>query len=371
MKRLLPLLLAILLLLPGCSSRTEDGQLAVSEAAAPDEGDTVVVVTDATAAPTALPMQPDTQPPIGTPFSTGVPAGTPHEDSIALLTPERTAVPTPAPTPPSTPTPVPEPFIGQALPDTVRVRRGFTETGSPGVLRRDSDGSFYAYGSVGGTEPCFYPCDETGAVAPGEHPTDVVCAVPSYTPADASNRDGEKLLVVYLGSQCVVGYEGEDGDWKELRVMICSTGRRKHETPVGVYKITDRYTYKLLGTEESYCYGLWACRFKDHYLFHSVPIGYDAGRDSEMGHRMCNMHKYEKLGSVASDGCVRLTVADAKWIYELSESERVNVRVVKENGPTPVKPPDVIWEEPYTDRNGYGWDPTDPHPLNPYHNLQP
>ena len=267
------------------------------------------------------------------------------------------------------PTPTPAPFVPAALPETLRVRKNYTLIASPSVVR-GADGRCYSYGSAGSAEPGFYPCDENGFVAPGAEPAAVECAVPAYTPTDAPGKDGEKLLVVYLGSQCVVGYEGEDGDWKELRVMICSTGRRKHDTPVGNYRITDRYTYKILGTEDTHCYGLWACRFKDHYLFHSVPISYDAGRDSELGHRMCDMHKFEKLGSVASDGCVRLTVADAKWIYELSESQRVNVRVVKDSGPTPVRPPAVIWEEPYTDKNGYGWDPTDPHPLNPYHNPE-
>ena len=31
--------------------------------------------------------------------------------------------------------------------------------------------------------------------------------------------------------------------------------------------------------------------------------------------------------------------------------------------------PAVIWEEPYTDADGFGWDPTDPHPDNPYRAL--
>ena len=273
------------------------------------------------------------------------------------------------PLPTASPVP-PEPFSALALPDNVRVRNGCTRSNLPGVVRRNADGAFFAYGSVGETEPCFYPCDETGAVALGASPVPQSFVVPAYTPTEPPKKDGEKLLVVYLGSQCVVGYEGQDGDWNELRVMICSTGRRNHDTPVGSYRITDRYSYHALGTGDTSCYGFWACRFKDHYLFHSVPISLDAGRDTDKGHRMCNMHKYEKLGSVASDGCVRLTVADAKWIYDLSANERVNVRVVKEKGPTPTKPPEIIWEEPYTDKNGFGWDPTDPDPENPYLALQ-
>ncbi|MBQ4423063.1 MAG: L,D-transpeptidase [Clostridia bacterium] len=281
--------------------------------------------------------------------------------------PTNTPAPTPAPTPEPTPepTPTPEPFVALPLPEGMRLHNGFTALEAPGAVRRASDGACFAYGSVGGTEPCFYPCDETGAVAPGTDPTDVICVLPLYTPTETPKKDGQKLLVVYLGSQSVVAYEARDGDWIQLRVMICSTGRKGHETPTGNYMITDRYAYHRLGTGDTRCYGFWACRFKHHYLFHSVPVSIEA-KKAEQGHAMCDMHKFEMLGTVASDGCVRVTVGDAKWIYDLSEAETVGVRIVNDDGPIPPSPPAVIWEEPYTDRHGYGWDPTDPDPDNPY-----
>lgn len=352
MKKLIPLLLAILFLLPACTSTTTDGPIAVSEPTAVNQQVTVI----------ASPQEES--------VSLVTPSPTPIPDPTAIPTPSPSPSPTPEPTATPEPTPEPPSFVPLALPDGVRARNGYTRSNLPGVVRRDSDGAFFAYGSVGETEPCFFPCDELGAVALGESPAAVVCIVPAYTPTEPPAKDGEKLLVVYLGSQCVVGYEGQDGDWQELRVMICSTGRKNHDTPVGTYKITDRYVYKELGTGDSHCFGFWACRFREHYLFHSVPISFDAGRDQSKGHRMCTMRKYEKLGSVASDGCVRLTVADAKWIYDFSASDRVNVRVIKDSGPTPEKPPKIIWEAPYTDKNGYGWDPTDPDPENPYLTLQ-
>ncbi len=345
MKRFLPLLFVILMLLTGCSGSKTDEAIAVADPAsasdaAPHEEAIVLVTAEPTPAPTPTP------------------------------TPEPTATPEPTPTPGPTPTPLP--FVALALPKDVRARNGFTLSELPGVVRRNADGAFFAYGTVGSSEPQFYPCDKTGAVALGEAPAEIVCIVPAYTPKDAPSKDGEKLLVVYLGSQCVVAYEGKDGDWEQLRVMICSTGRRNHETPVGNYKIYDSYEYKELGMNDTHCFGFWACRFKTHFLFHSVPISFDAGRNQEKGHRMCNMKKYEKLGSVASDGCVRLTVADAKWIYDLYNKgeTKVAVRVVKDKGPTPEKPPAIIWEAPYTDKHGYGWDPTDPDPDNPYLTLQ-
>ena len=339
MKRVLPLLFALLLLLTGCANQTDPAPIAaVSPAAVPETEEAIVVITPA---PT-----PDPTP-----------------------TPPPTPTPTPEPTP--TPTPTPLPLVAYTLPSTSRVRRGFTATEQKSVLRRDADGSFFVYGSPDGSEPRFYPCDETGTVFGAAVPTDVICVVPLYTPADEPKSDGLHLLVVYLGTQAVVAYESQDGEWIEQRVMICSTGRKKGATPVGTFKIYDSFPYKELGTGDTHCFGLWACRFKTHHLFHSVPISFNAGRDSEKGHRMCDMHKYQMLGSVASDGCVRLTVLDAKWIYDLYNkgAEKISVRVVNDRGPTPAKPPAVIWEEPYTDKNGYGWDPTDPHPQNPYLQL--
>ena len=336
MKRILSLLFA-LLLLAGCAG-SQTPEPIVEATAAPEIVEEITLVT---------------------PVPTEIPTPTPEP------TPSPTPEPTEIPTPPPEPTPEPEPFVAAMLPDTVRVRNGCTGSSFTGVVRRNSDGAYFAYGSTGAAEPCFYPCDENGTVALGAEPVPNEFTVPAYTPTEPPKSDGEKLLVVYTGSQSVVGYVGKDGDWEEQRVMICSSGRKNHDTPVGTYKITDRYTYKLLGTGDTNCYGLWASRFKPHYLFHSVPIS-DKATKADDGHYMCDMHKFEKLGTVASDGCVRMTVADAKWIYDFSETGTVTVRVVKDKGPTPTKPPAVIWEEPYTDKNGYGWDPTDPDPRNPY-----
>ncbi len=329
----------LILLMTGCAIPASEP--VVSATLAPDEtADTLILVT---------PEPTDTPEPTATPEPTPEPTDTP------------------APTDTPEPTATPEPFRLRALPAGMRPRQGYTITGLAGVLFCGEKQTYAAYGAFGDTEPAFYPCDETGAVAMDAEPIEHVMMVPTYTPTDKPKQDGDALLVVYLGSQCVVAYEAQDGEWVEQRAMICSTGRRKGSTPVGSYKITDRYEYKILGTGETHCYGFWACRFSHHHLFHSVPISIDAGRDRDKAHRMCDMHKFEKLGSVASDGCVRLTVESAKWIYDWTETRKVAVRVTNDAGPTPEKPPAVIWAEPYTDKNGYGWDPTDPDPNNPYH----
>ena len=284
-------------------------------------------------------------------------------DAPAFTPPPEITVP---PTATPVPTPTPVPFQIEPVPDSYRAVKGFARTKTSGVLYSESEDLYVAYGSAEDPEKAFYPSDAEGNVEPGAAPTSRIVAVRTYAPFFAPDAEGEWLLAVYLPSQSIVAFREQEGEWVEHRIMICSTGKRNNETPTGRYTIYERYEYKLLGTEDAPCYGLWACRFKTHYLFHSVPISANAGRDVEKGHRMTNMKKFEKLGSVASNGCIRVTVGDAKWIYDLSADRTVSVWITSDPGPEPPKPPAVIWSEPYTNKQGLGWEPTDPHPDNPY-----
>ena len=290
--------------------------------------------------------------------------------AVPTPTPTPTPVPTatPVPTPTPTPSPTPAPFEAYYLPTDQKPARYLEAANTAGLFYWAAKDTYLAYGRVGDQGVGFYPADETGHVARGAQRMEEARLVPLYTPADPPAKEGEKLLVLYTPTQSVVSFHGENGEWAEDRVMICSSGKGKNATPVGKYTIYERYEYKLLGSEEedTLCFGFWACRFYKGHLLHSVPISYDAGYDKSKGHRMTNMRSYQKLGTAASHGCVRLTVADAKYIYDLSQFETVNVWVVKDQGPTPPRTPNILWTEPYTNKQGYGWDPTDPDPENPY-----
>ncbi len=89
-----------------------------------------------------------------------------------------------------------------------------------------------------------------------------------------------------------------------VKTMICSIGTATPES--GVYKISDKYTWRLL---EGNVYGQYACRIVGSILFHSVPY-------KEKNKSTLEWWEYDKLGTAASLGCVRLTVIDAKWIYD-------------------------------------------------------
>ena len=76
--------------------------------------------------------------------------------------------------------------------------------------------------------------------------------------------------------------------------------------------------------------------------------------------------EYEKMGSPASHGCVRLLVGDAYWVYKNCKWG-TKVHVTTEAGPDAPDAPALIYEEPYMNADHtLGWDPTDPDGSNPY-----
>lgn len=155
-------------------------------------------------------------------------------------------------------------------------------------------------------------------------------------------------------ANCVTVYK-KDANGKytvPVKSMICSVGLTG-ETPLGVTKIKARYLWRPLfgGT-----YGQYTVRFNGHILFHSVPytkISKDALKQGE----------YNKLGMPASQGCIRLTVADAKWIYDNCKNG-TKVEVYESTDPGPLGKPtitEISEDSPYA-----GWDPTDPDAKNPW-----
>lgn len=97
---------------------------------------------------------------------------------------------------------------------------------------------------------------------------------------------------------------------KILYMMYCSTGSGgDRATPTGTYQIqperSDHFFNQASGEGANY----WVS-WKDHgiYLFHSVPV--DA-----QGNYLPDEAK--QLGKRAnSHGCIRLSVPDAKWMYQ-------------------------------------------------------
>ncbi|MFT8315194.1 MAG: L,D-transpeptidase [Clostridium sp.] len=107
-------------------------------------------------------------------------------------------------------------------------------------------------------------------------------------------------VVVHIGSQTVDVYNNND----LIKTMVCSTGIDSAPTPTGTFvtgnKGTSFFSDKY-GEGGYYWTSFWG-----NYLFHSVP--FDKDKNIIQG-------EVAKLGEKASHGCVRLSVENAKWIY--------------------------------------------------------
>lgn len=168
---------------------------------------------------------------------------------------------------------------------------------------------------------------EKGSAAPGS--TSSTC----WT----LNSVGGYNIMVNKQACCVTVYAGKI----PVKAMICSPGEA---TPTGTYSTMTKYRWTQLngGVNGQFC-----TRIVDHILFHSVP--YSAPNN----HALITKY-YNQLGTLASAGCVRLTAADAKWIYDNCPLG-TTVTIYNSSDPGPLGKPSAA-KLP----NGQTWDPTDP-----------
>lgn len=167
-------------------------------------------------------------------------------------------------------------------------------------------------------------------------------------------------IKVNYGAQVVTIYKMDsDGKYTiPVKAMLCSTGEY---TPVsGVYGTTAKYRWLPL---QGSVYGQYSTRIVGSILFHSVPYIENGNAGS------LQYWKYDKLGLDVSAGCVRLTVANAKWIYD-NCSIGTQVEFYSSSNPGPLGKPT---EAKISDAEGdlKNWDPTDPASNNPWHSYVP
>lgn len=178
------------------------------------------------------------------------------------------------------------------------------------------------------------------------------------------SKDHLYCLVVNRRTDTVTVYTYDDeGKYTvPVRAMVCSCGAGgENETPVGEYKTASTSEWaSLYGDDEhEMLFGQYATEFQGAYLFHSVPYVSESKDALEPG-------EFNKLGTNASQGCVRLMVADCYWIYKNCSINTPVIVIDKDATADPLGTPPVV-KKP---ANG-GWDPTDPDPKNPYKNKLP
>ena len=141
----------------------------------------------------------------------------------------------------------------------------------------------------------------------------------------------------------VYAKDGGNGFIIPVKTFACSVGLPSTPTQEGTYRTQDKHRWKMLMGPS---WGQYATRIYGGVLFHSV-----AG--SSQSSYNIKASSYNKLGSPASHGCVRLTVRDAKWIYD----NCVSGTTVKISDHL-----DAPFSKPATIKipAGQNWDPTDP-----------
>lgn len=183
--------------------------------------------------------------------------------------------------------------------------------------------------------------------------TTFVVPVNNYTDAEYAQlqRAQYPYKLEVVRNQCTVLVYGLDmsGNYSILHhAFVCGPGRT---TPIGTF----RTPFKAAWHPLQGCWGQYCTQITGNYLFHSSP--YNSPNKNDLSYRL-----YNQLGTVCSHGCVRLTVADAKWIYDNCP---LGTTVSIYNASSlPVPKPSAPWLDISSPNRG--WDPTDPDPANPW-----
>ncbi len=126
-------------------------------------------------------------------------------------------------------------------------------------------------------------------------------------------------------------------------------------TPLGTYSICTNGTSVKYSMKEMHepdgeiLYARWTSHIVGNVYFHSIAVP----RDS---HYALNPYTYNRLGSPASAGCIRMAVADAKWIYDYASTGSI-VKILKGNSK---KPGPLGKGATIKVTGGINYDPTDP-----------
>lgn len=166
-------------------------------------------------------------------------------------------------------------------------------------------------------------------------------------PEEIKTGKSNYYIKVNYGANTVTVYgKDEEGNYTvPIKSMICSCGRATPKS--GVYKTSEGYRW---GTLIGGVYGQYSTRIVGSILFHSVPY-------TEQSPDSLEYWEFDKLGTSASAGCVRLMIEDARWIYNNCRGGTM-VEFYTSDDPGPLgKPsaPKISDNERCRD-----WDPTDP-----------
>ena len=259
------------------------------------------------------------------------------------------------------------PVIGGAVNTAVKLGESFDvmsgisvsddKDPSPSVT---ADVSSIDTGTLGATVIHYSAVDNMGKTSEAERIVTVANDVIEHDGArygvywDLTGVAGQPYLVAVnrtMNTVTVYGLDESGRYTNPVAAFVCSTGPN---TPEGYFRTLER-SRGLYRFED--CWGQYATRIIGHILFHSVPYFTQNQANLEFD-------EYNLLGTPASLGCIRLCVADVKWIYDNCPTGFPCVIYDDSVTAGPLGKPVPITIDTADERRG--WDPTDPDPANPW-----
>lgn len=118
----------------------------------------------------------------------------------------------------------------------------------------------------------------------------------------ANRSSNTEYIIAVDTNKCLVGiYKGSKGQWTQVQQYLCGPGKLSSPTVKGEYQVYGR------GLAFGQGYTCWYyTQFYGDYLFHSIL--YQPGSKTVI--------QESGLGKLSSHGCVRLSIENAKWIYD-------------------------------------------------------
>lgn len=116
-----------------------------------------------------------------------------------------------------------------------------------------------------------------------------------------------KYIIKVNTERCVMTIYAKDGSrgYKiPVKSFLCSPGRY---TKSGSFSLGTKYRYRTLFYNS---YSQWTAVIHGNILFHTTPYTSYGNNNS------LDVKEYNKLGTPASHGCVRLQCVAVKWIYD-------------------------------------------------------
>lgn len=182
-------------------------------------------------------------------------------------------------------------------------------------------------------------------------------------PASAATG-GKYWLKVNQKRNVITAYKKTGGKWKPVRAMLCSTGVNTSPATTtynGTWRTSSKKRWLTMSLDGSFFdYGQYTAHLYGGIFIHSV--WYYAPK-----HNAQARAEFNKLGRKASHGCIRVSTADAKWIYDNCPSG-TKVTVYSSSKAGPLGKPKAIKVPGNSVRS---WDPTDPAKGNPLRYLMP